>query len=205
MLGIDNNHWSRGAAMFRHRFAIRGAVALVTVALLATAVLLAASGTVLAQSDRVYSDTTGYWRYYNGHWYHYKTYVHGYNPGYYARPDRVLPHGVSPGHYGAYLSPSRPTGLGYPSPGQAPTSAPTQAKNAAPTLPAPPREGPKTTRPGGCFSWPGHPPPACGNTWTARPSGRADTTDCPTCWFGFQRASAAPYQFQRHSSCPSAA
>jgi uncharacterized protein (TIGR03000 family) len=76
------------------------------------AVLSAASGTALAQSGQGYTDGTGYWRYSNGYWYHYKTYVHGYNPGYYARPDRVLPHGVSPGHYGAYYS-SRPTGPGY--------------------------------------------------------------------------------------------
>jgi uncharacterized protein (TIGR03000 family) len=107
----------------------------VTVALLATAVLVAASGTALAQSDRAYSDATGYWRYYNGFWYHYKTYVHGYNPGYYARPDRVLPHGASPAHYGAYSSAIRPTipRNSYPRPVAA--SARTQTQSTATSLP----------------------------------------------------------------------
>jgi uncharacterized protein (TIGR03000 family) len=121
--------------MFRHRFSVRGVVALLTVALLGTAVLLAASGTALAQSDRTYSDATGYWRYYNGYWYHYKTYVHGYNPGYYSRPDRVLPHGVSPGHYGAYASPTRPTGPGYSYPWPVPTSPRVQVEIAPTALP----------------------------------------------------------------------
>jgi uncharacterized protein (TIGR03000 family) len=110
-------------------------VALLTVSLLGTAVLLGASGTALAQSDRTYSDATGYWRYYNGYWYHYKTYVHGYNPDYYARPERVLPHGVSPGHYGAYASPTRPTGPGYSYPWPVPTSPRVQVEIAPTTLP----------------------------------------------------------------------
>src|SRR5215831_18925525 len=108
MLGIDKNRWSRGASMIRQRYSIRRVLPLAVIVLLADAVLLAASGTALAQSDRAYTDATGYWRYYNGYWYHYKSYVHGYNPGYYARPDRVLPHGVSPDHYGAVSSPNRP-------------------------------------------------------------------------------------------------
>jgi uncharacterized protein (TIGR03000 family) len=121
--------------MFRQRYSAGRILSLAVITLLATAALLATSGTALAQSDRVYSDATGYWRYYNGSWYHYKTYVHGYNPGYYARPDRVLPHGVSPGHYGAYSSPIRPTGPGYSYPWSVPTSARTQAESAATALP----------------------------------------------------------------------
>jgi uncharacterized protein (TIGR03000 family) len=121
--------------MFRHTNSTGGILSLAVIALLATVALMAPYGTAPAQSDRVYLDATGYWRYYNGYWYHYKTYVHGYNPGYYARPDRVLPHGVSPGHYGAYAAPSRPTGPGYSYPWPVPTSARTQAESAATALP----------------------------------------------------------------------
>ena len=88
--------------MFRHWCSIHGFLALLAIVLLATAVPLVAPGRTLAQSNQVYYDATGSWRYYNGQWYHYKSYAHGYNPGYYARPDRVLPHGVSPAHSGAY-------------------------------------------------------------------------------------------------------
>jgi uncharacterized protein (TIGR03000 family) len=97
---------------------------------------LAASGTALAQSGSVYYDATGYWRYSNGYWYHYKTYVHGYNPGYYARPDRVLPHGVSPGHSGASSYSSRPTGPGYSYSSPGTTSSKPQAETVPPPLPA---------------------------------------------------------------------
>jgi hypothetical protein len=96
---------------------------------------MVAPAPALAQSNWVYADATGYWRYYNGRWYHYKTYAHGYNPGCYARPDPVLPHGVSPGHYGAYTSPS-PTaapGSTYPSSVAAPPRA--QAESAPTALP----------------------------------------------------------------------
>jgi uncharacterized protein (TIGR03000 family) len=114
--------------------------ALAAIALLTTAVMLAASGIALAESDRTYYDATGYWRYYNGYWYHYKSYVHGYNAGYYARPDRVLPHGVSPAHYGAYSFPGRPTGPGYASQRPGPTiirphTESTQAESASTAMP----------------------------------------------------------------------
>jgi uncharacterized protein (TIGR03000 family) len=74
-----------------------------TFAVAATTFLLAAAGGARAQSGHAYYDSSDY----NGYWYHYKTYQ-GYDPGYYGRPDRVLPHGVSPGHYGAYPSATRP-------------------------------------------------------------------------------------------------
>jgi uncharacterized protein (TIGR03000 family) len=38
----------------------------------------------------------------------YDTYRHGYNPGYYAQPYPVSPHGVAPGHSGGYPSSARP-------------------------------------------------------------------------------------------------
>jgi uncharacterized protein (TIGR03000 family) len=121
--------------MIRQRCSIRGLLPLAAIALLATAVLLAASGTALAQADRVYSDATGYWRYYKGYWYHYKSYAHGYNPGYYARPDRVLPHGVSPGQYGAYSYLIRPTGPGYSYSWPGPTSSRPQIETVPTALP----------------------------------------------------------------------
>ena len=121
--------------MFRQQYSIRSILPLAAIALLATAVPLDAPAPASAQSDQVYSDATGYWRYYNGRWYHYKSYTRGYNPGYYARPDRVLPHGVSPAHYGAYPSPGPPAapGSAYPSP--------------VATPPRPPAESPPTALP----------------------------------------------------------
>jgi uncharacterized protein (TIGR03000 family) len=121
--------------MIRQWYAIREAPALAAVVLLATAVPLVAPAPALAQSDQVYLDATGFWRYYNGRWYHYKSYTHGYNPGYYARPDRVLPHGVSPAHYGAYLSPSPPATPRYTYPSPVPTPPHLQAEAAPTALP----------------------------------------------------------------------
>ena len=95
--------------MFQRPCSMRGLLPLVAIALLTAVVLAAGSGSAVAQSDRVYADATGFWRYYNGYWYHYKSYVHGYDPGSYARPDRVLPHDASPAHYGAYPVASTPT------------------------------------------------------------------------------------------------
>jgi uncharacterized protein (TIGR03000 family) len=106
----------------------------VAIALLTAVVLSAGSGSVVAQSDRVYGDATGYWRYYNGYWYHYKSYVHGYDPGSYARPDRVLPHGVSPAHYGAYLipTPGAPAARPVPNPNRPQTvSTPSESPSTA--------------------------------------------------------------------------
>jgi uncharacterized protein (TIGR03000 family) len=75
---------------------------------LSTAVVLLTTPTpIAAQPEQTYYDATGVWRYSNGRWYHYRTYIHGYNPSYYARPDRVLPHGVSPRHYVAYSDSTR--------------------------------------------------------------------------------------------------
>jgi uncharacterized protein (TIGR03000 family) len=102
-------------------------LAVAATALLAGVVLLAASATALAQPYPKYVDSTGYWRYYYGSWYHYRT-----GSSY---SDRVLPHGVSPAHYGAYLAPSRPTGPGYSYPWPVPLSPRPQPESAPTALP----------------------------------------------------------------------
>ena len=88
--------------MFKQKWLVFRISVRVLVAVLAGATLVSVSGELHGQADQTYYDSTGFWRYYNGRWYHYSTYVHGYDPGYYARADRVLPHGVSPGHYSQY-------------------------------------------------------------------------------------------------------
>jgi uncharacterized protein (TIGR03000 family) len=63
--------------------------------------LVLAAAALLAGSGRAAAQQQGYY-YANGYWYVYDTYVHGYNPGYYAQPRRVSPHGVDPGHFTGY-------------------------------------------------------------------------------------------------------
>lgn len=114
--------------MLRQRFSRSAHLALPAAVLVVAWALGLARGTALAQAGRGYSDSSGYWRYSGGYWYHYKSPVHGYDPGYYASPDRVLPHGVSPGPHSAY--PSSPTGPGY-----------------SYRWPTPPPSGPRAKRP----------------------------------------------------------
>jgi uncharacterized protein (TIGR03000 family) len=105
---------------------------------LAVAAVLATAGNATAQYQGYY--------YANGYWYVYDTYVHGYNPGYYAQPRRVSPHGVSPGHFsgypapGPYYTPPGKTTLGsaatYTYPWTPPRPSPTTVQGAPTLAPA---------------------------------------------------------------------
>jgi uncharacterized protein (TIGR03000 family) len=103
-------------------------------------VLALAAGALLAGSGRASAQHQGYY-YANGYWYVYDTYVHGFNPGYYAQPRRVSPHGVDPGHFtgyaalGPYYNPPPRTSPGssgtYSYPWTPPRSSPGPAQQTA--------------------------------------------------------------------------